>query len=138
MVAAELLMPTDEVAQLVREIGAPSPEKLKVIASRHGVSLRAAAIRIHSDLGLWKCCIGLWEKQELVRTIWFVGQKRWNTTVPDSCSLELAVGSDKSVRTTELWSRGGFTEPVGLNLLRIRVDAGSGSQSVLGLVSFLN
>jgi len=138
MIAAELLMPTDEVIQFVGRIGGPSPENLRAIASGFGVSLRAAAIRLHSDLRLWKCCVGFWERQEAVRTAWFVGPKRWDTMTPDSYSLDLAVDSGKSVQTRETWLRNGSSDPVGLFLLHIGTGKESGSQRFLGLVSFLN
>jgi hypothetical protein len=138
LIAAELLMPMDEIVPFVEKLGGPSPEKLKIIASRFAVSLRAAAIRVHSGLKLWKCYIGFWERRELVRTVWFVGRKRWDTAIPDSYSLDLAVDSGKSVQASELWTRDGFSDPVRLYLLSMGVSKTPESQQFLGLVNFLN
>jgi hypothetical protein len=138
LIAAELLMPMEEMNRLVRKLGAPSPEKLKAIASEYKVSLRATAIRVHSGLRLWKCYIGFWEKRDIIRTAWFVGQKRWDATVPSSYSIEQAADSDTSVETTERWERQGFSEPVGLNLLRVGMIENFGVQRFLGLVTFLS
>ena len=129
-IAAELVMPTEEAIPFVRTLGSPSPEKLTAIASKYGVSLHVAAIRVHNDFRLWKCLVGLWEQQAAVRTIWFVGPRRRNTVQPDSYSLQLALDSDRAVRTTELWPSGQFTDPVWLNLLHI------GGNRILGLVAF--
>ncbi len=138
MIAAELLMPAEDVVQFVNKLGGPSPDNLKTIASAFDVSLRAAAIRLHSDLRVWKCCIGLWERDETVRTEWFVGPKRWDTTIPDSYSLDLAAESGKSLQLNETWVRNGSLEPVGLFLLCLRTNRESRGQRFLGLVSFLS
>src|SRR5713101_499334 len=132
LVAAELLMPTAEAVDFVRGLGPPAPETLRVIASKYEVSLRTAAIRVHEDFKLWKTSIGFWELRPRTRTVWFVGPRRWDMTEPDSYSLELALSASKTVRTSELWRRGVFTDPVWLDLLHI------GSSRVLGLVAFVN
>jgi hypothetical protein len=132
LIAAELLMPTVEAADFVRSLGAPSPESLKAVASRYTASLRMAAIRVHDDLKLWRTAIGFWEMHPQLKTRWFVGPRRWDATIPDSYSLELAMSADRAVQTNELWRRGAFSDPVSLNLLRI------GHGHVLGLVGFVN
>lgn len=131
-IASELLMPTDEAVEYVKGLGKPSPNKLKAIASRYAVSLQAAAIRVHSDLQLWNCCIGFWERHPEVKTLWFVGRRRWDRPQPDSYSLDLALSSEAPVQSEELWQRGPFSDPVWLNLQR------DGKGRVLGLVGFLN
>ncbi len=131
-IAAELLMPAGEAVAFVRSLGSPSPAKLREIASKYSVSLQTAAIRVHDVFQLWKCCVGMWERLPKVKTIWFVGGRRWDATEPDSYSLELALASDSSVRTNELWPRGVFTDPVWLNLLK------TGDGRVFGLVDFVN
>jgi IrrE N-terminal-like domain len=136
-IAAELLMPAEEAVPFIRGLGSPCPQKLRLIASKFGVSHQVAAIRVRDDFKLWKCCIGLWEWQTTVQTMWFVGERRWGVPEPDSYSLQLAIDSTEPVRTTELWTRGGFTEQVWLNLLNTGSNRGSGANRVLGLVAFV-
>jgi|SRR5215469_2722087 len=131
-IASELLMPAGEAVEYVRGLGKPSPEKLKLIAAKYSVSVQVAAIRVHGDLGLWKCCIGCWEHRPQIKTMWFVGQRRWDRVQPDSYSLERALSSEAAVQSEELWPRGPEMRPVWLNLLR------DGSSRVLGLVHFVN
>lgn len=131
LIAAELLMPTMETSDFVRCLGQPSPEKLRDIASNYGVSLQTAAIRVHDGLGLWKCSIGMWERSPMIRTAWFVGRHGRDAVEPDSCCLDLALASNRSILASDLWRRGGYTEPVRLNLF------GMGSSRVLGLVNFV-
>ena len=132
LIAAELLMPTEEALAFVRGIGAPTPEKLRMIASKFGVSLQVAARRVHDDFLLWKCSIGMWELSPIVRTSWFVGRRRWDDVKPDGYCFELAVASNTSVKTNDLWRRGPSSEPVWLNLLA------TGAGRVLGLVDFVS
>ena len=132
MIAAELLMPTAETTDFVRELGPPSPEKLRAIASKYAVSMQTAAIRVRDGFRLWKCSVGMWERSPAVRTVWFVGRRRRDPVQPDPCCLDLALSSGSSVRTKDLWQRGESTESVWLNLLRI------GNGRVLGLVDFVN
>jgi hypothetical protein len=130
-IAAELLMPSHDAVPFVRGLGSPSPDKLREVASTYGVSLHVAAIRVHYDFRLWKCFVGLWEQQSSVETLWFVGQRRWNTIELDSYSIQIALDSNGPIKTTELWRMGNGGDPVWLNLLHI------GNNRVLGLVSFL-
>jgi hypothetical protein len=132
MIAAELLMPTAEATEFIRELGSPSPEKLRAIASKYAVSMQAAAIRVRDGFRLWRCSIGMWERSPIVRDIWFEGRQRRDAVLPDPCCLDLALGSSSSVQTKDLWQRGASTVPVWLNLL------GIGNGRVLGLVHFVN
>jgi len=136
MLAAELLMPSEDAITFIRSLGKPSPEKLSTIASKYAVSLQAAAIRVHADFGLWKCFIGCWERHPQIKTTWFVGRRRWDRTEPDSYSLDLALSSDGPVESKELWQRGPIADPIWLNLLRI--GNGDLSSRVLGLIGFVN
>jgi hypothetical protein len=131
-IAAELLMPCDRAAGYARNLGAPSPEKLRLVASEYAVSLQMAAIRLHYDLRVWKCCIGYWEAKPQAKVRWFVGQRRWDTVEPDPYSLDLALSCTGSVKSQELWRRGPSTAPVWLHLLRVAENR------VLGLVNFVN
>jgi hypothetical protein len=131
-IAAELLMPSEDAIAFIRGLGQPSPEKLKIISARYAVSSQTAAIRVHADFRLWKCFIGYWERHPQIKTVWFVGQRRWDRVEPDSYSLDLALSSKIPVQSKELWQRGPFTDPVWLNLLRDE------NGRVLGLVGFLN
>jgi hypothetical protein len=132
LIAAELLMPTEEATNYISGLGSPSPENLKAIASMFTVSLQAAAIRVHNGLKLWKCGIGMWSLSPRMKTLWFVGPKRWDSVQPDVSLLERAASSDTSFRTKDLWRRGEASEPVWLNLL------GVGGASAIGTVHFLN
>jgi hypothetical protein len=132
LMAAELLMPTEEAANFINGLGSPSPENLKAIASRYTVSLQTAAIRVYDGLKLWKCGIGMWSLSPKMKTLWFVGPKRWDSVQPDISLLERAASSNTSFRTKDLWRRRELTEPVWLNLLRV------GEASAIGLVHFVN
>ncbi len=133
-IASEVLMPTEETVAYIKSLGKPSPEKVKVVASRFEVSLEVAARRIHQDLGLWKCFIGCWRCRPTVTTEWFVGHSwRWVKTEPDAYSLDLAMSSSGPVQSQEIWQRGVHSERVWLKLLHL----GKGDR-VLGLVGFLN
>jgi hypothetical protein len=132
MIAAELLIPLEDAAEFIQSLGPPSPEKLKVIAEKYAVSLQSAAIRVHSDLSLWRCFIGMWERHPKVRASWFVGRRLWDRVDPDPYSLDLALSSDTSVRSREWWQRGALRDSVWLNMLRI------GNDRVLGLLDFAN
>ena len=132
LIAAELLMPTEEATEYITGLGLPSPENLKAIASRYAVSLQAAAIRVHKGLQLWKCGLGMWSLSPKMKTLWFVGPKRWDSVQPDPSLLERAASSSTSFRAKDLWRRGVVTEPVWLNLL------GVGSNNAIGLVHFVN
>jgi len=132
LVAAELLMPSEEAGDFIHGLGPPSPENLRAIASKYSVSLQTAAIRVHYDLRLWKCSVGMWSLSPRMKTLWFVGPKRWDNVQPDTSLLERAVSSDSSIQTKDLWRRGEITEPVWLNLL------GVGSNNAVGLVHFVN
>ncbi len=111
MVAAELLMPTTEATAFVRGLGHPSPENLKAVAWKYGVSLQSAAIRVRDDFKLWTCLIGMWDAKPRVKTLWFVGPRR---------------------QVDDRWQRDESMERVWLNLF------GVGSTRVLGLVDFVN
>lgn len=132
LIAAELLMPTQETSDFIYGLGAPSPENLKAIASRYTVSLQTAAIRVYSGLKLWKCGIGMWSISSKMKTLWFVGPKRWDNVLPAPSLLERAVSSNESFRATDLWRRREVSENVLLDLL------GIGSTNAIGLVHFVN
>jgi len=132
LIAAELLMPTEEATDFISGLGSPSPENLKAIASRYTVSLQTAAIKVHSALRLWKCGIGMWNLSPTMKTLWFVGPKRWDSVQPDASLLERAASSNTSFHARDLWRRGEVTEPVWLNLL------GVGGTNAIGLVHFVS
>ena len=135
LIAAELLMPTNETVDFIRGLGPPSPENLRTIASKYGVSTQAAALRVLYDFKLWKCAIGMWEVKPALRTLWFAGRRKWDDVRPDMSCLELALTSNASIQTNDLWPRGACTECVWLTLLGI---GGIGSSRVLGLVDFVH
>jgi len=125
-------MPTAEATEFVRALGSPCPEKLAKVASKYSVSIQTAAIRLHDAFRLWKCCIAMWELSPAVRTLWFVGPRKWDDVRPDVGSLELALGSSTSIQIRDSWQRGAIVDPVLLNLL------GKANRRVLGLVNFVN
>lgn len=131
-IAAELLMPTNEAISFVKSLGQPSPEKLKSVAQQYSVSLQTAAIRLHSDFQLWKCCIGCWQRHPQIETAWFVGRRRWNSVDPDAYALDLALASEEPVKVEEWWQRGPSAQPVSLILQRLDANR------VLGLVGFVD
>lgn len=131
-IAAELLMPVDETTTYVQSLGRPSPEKLRLIASKYFVSIHAAAVRVHSGLRLWKCFVGMWERHHQIKTEWFVGRRLWDRTEPDSSSLDLALSSPATVESKEYWYRGPAAQPIWLKLLRIS------DTRVLGLIGFVS
>jgi hypothetical protein len=132
LIAAELLMPTEDATVFIHGLGSPSPENLRTIASRYTVSLQTAAIRVCSGLKLWKCGIGMWSLSPKMKTLWFVGPKRWDNVLPAPSLLERAVSSNEPFTATDLWRRRDVSETVLLNLL------GIGSTSAIGLVHFVN
>lgn len=131
-IAAELLMPFEDIKAFARSLGAPSPEKLKIVASRYAVSLHAAAVRLHIGLQLWKCFIACWARYPHVKTEWFVGRRVWDRTDPELSSLDLALSSTTPVESKEYWYRCSSAQPVWLKLLRISNDR------VLGLIGFVS
>jgi len=132
LIAAELLMPTSEAVEFVRGLGSPSPEKLAAIASKYSVSAQTAAIRVHDDFKLWKCCIAMWEVSPNIKTLWFVGPRKWDDVRPSGGCLDLALASSNSIRIKDSWRRGVIIDPVWLNLLA------KADRRVLGLVNFVN
>jgi IrrE N-terminal-like domain len=127
-IAAELLMPFEEAALLVRRLGTSSPENLRTIAREFDVSWQAAAVRVHYDLRLWKCSVGMWDCSSSPTEVWFVGRRLWGTRRPDFAAFEEAQHSSACVRVVESVRRAGWTELVSLQLLSV------GGDQVLGLV----
>jgi hypothetical protein len=127
--AAELLMPLDEVVPFIQSLGFQSPEKLQLLARRYAVSLHSAARRVHEDLHLWKRPIGLWNYDSAADELWFVGRRPWNTKHPSFAAFDLAKASPGPVCTQELYSDGVLTRPVSLKMLHL------GRNRVLGMVA---
>ncbi|MFY9732354.1 MAG: ImmA/IrrE family metallo-endopeptidase [Candidatus Acidiferrales bacterium] len=130
MLAAELVMPAQEVTQFVQEMGSSSPENLKRLAHRFDVSLHSAAVRVHQDLKLWKRHIGLWKWESGPKQLWFVGKRPWGTDSPGFAAFDTARESNRPVRSMDSVRRGQYTEKVSLELLNI----GDGSVCILGLI----
>jgi Zn-dependent peptidase ImmA (M78 family) len=128
MIAAELLMPASKVREVVGELKSSSPRNLKILADRFGVSLQAAAVRVHNDLLLWKRHIGMWKWESALCEIWFVGRRPWDTRSPGFYAFESARRSYQTVRCMDVTRRGESVEPVSLELLNI------GADRILGLV----
>jgi len=128
-VAAELLMPAEEVVPFVKRQGESSPEKLRLIAEAFGVSLHAAALRVHEDFKLWRRSIGLWHFQGSARELWFVGKRRWRTTRPPFRAFERALMSSTAIEARESFWEEGSVKPVCIELLSL------GNQHLLGLVA---
>jgi len=128
-IAAELLMPAEEAVPFVKRQGESSPEKLRLIAEAFGVSLHAAALRVHEDFKLWRRSIGLWHFQGSARELWFVGKRRWRTTRPPFRAFERALMSSTAIEARESFWEEGSVKPVCIELLSL------GNQHLLGLVA---
>lgn len=128
MVAAELLMPAEQVASTAAELGDSSPGNLRRLASRFEVSLYAAAVRVHKDLKLWTRSIGLWRWDSGPQELWFVGERPWQTLRPGFAAFESARESDRTIQAIDSFRRGESTKPVSLELLNL------GSNLILGLI----
>ncbi len=128
-IAGELLMPFEETVQLVGLLGQQSPEKLRIVAKRFGVSLETAARRLHSDLGLWKLPMGLWEYGRVVQELWFVGKRPWKSSRQSFSAFDLARESRHPIVVRERYPMGDYTELVDLKVLHI------GNDKILGVVA---
>jgi hypothetical protein len=128
-IAGELLMPYDDTMQFAGQLGRQSPEKLSRIAQRFAVSLETAARRLHTDLGVWKLPMGLWEHGATVRELWFVGKRPWKSRQQSFSAFDLARESRGPVVTRELYPNGGHTDPVALKVLHI------GNNKMLGVIA---
>jgi IrrE N-terminal-like domain len=74
IVAAELLMPLDEMKRIVPQEA--SPASLLALADRFGASAQATAVRLH-ELDIWKASIGQWSWGGNARELWYVGRRFW-------------------------------------------------------------
>lgn len=128
-IAAECLMPCEEVLEFVREQGAPSTKKLKAIACRFDVSLETAARRVHTDLDLWRRPIGLWQYDGTLKERWFVGRRPWAMRTPPFAAFEYAMSSAEPIRTRESYWEGSTLRPIFLEVLHL------GNQNLLGMVA---
>jgi Zn-dependent peptidase ImmA (M78 family) len=128
MIAAELLMPSAQVRMAVEELKFSSPQNLKVLADRFGVSLLVAARRVHDDLRLWSRQIGMWKWDSSPSEVWFVGKRPWNTRNPGYAAFETARQSQQTVRSYDVTRRGDSVEPISLELLNL------GRNYILGLI----
>src|SRR5207249_5290404 len=97
-VAAELLMPLEEIRVLASENA--SIDTLMNLARRFQVSLHAMAVRIN-DLKLWKHSIGFWRWNEGATELWFVGRRLWQTPKPYFNAFELAMQSQGAIKMSE-------------------------------------
>jgi IrrE N-terminal-like domain len=132
-VAAELLLPTKEVLSYARKLGGSSPENLRSIARTFGVSLQAAAVRLHSDLRVWSRSVGLWECGErwdrsngpsamtdsAPRESWFVGRKCWETKRPPFRVFAEALNSSSAVCGHESYFENGVMKAISLEVLNL-------------------
>jgi len=125
--AVELLMPKRETIEYVRTLHTASPENLRVIAQRFGVSLHVAARRL-DDLNLWNRSFGLWEHSGKPRQIWFVGKRLWHLP-PNFTAFDLAKSSQTSVSTIEALPGAEYSYGIALQLLNL------GQNLFLGLIN---
>jgi Zn-dependent peptidase ImmA (M78 family) len=116
-IAAELLMPLDEVRSLVPREG--SIEGLLALGDRFGVSLHAAAVRV-SQLGLWKESVGFWKWDGSAQELWFVGRRPWPEKTVYLDAFARAIKEGGTITTTEIIEepgRGAF--PLSLDVRRL-------------------
>jgi hypothetical protein len=99
VVAAELLMPLDEVRPFVPRDG--SVDALLALGDRFGVSLHAAAVRI-CELGFWNNSVGFWKWDGHAHELWFVGRRPWpeRTLYLDAFARAMTEGG--TIATSEL------------------------------------
>lgn len=131
-VAAELLMPAEEIFRVAREFGRPSPMNLEKVAAHFGVSLWSAARRLHYDLDHWKPRIGLWEWDGSARQKWFVGKRFWTQEEPPFGAFGMAAESFDTVRTREFYQGHKYCETVSLEVLNL------GNNKLLGFIGAIN
>lgn len=146
-IAAELLMPADQSVSFTRQLGPPSPQALRELSRKFGVSLYTAALRVHSDLKLWPQSIGLWEfkgKREVAGSttgsgvddcpeeVWFVGKRHWRTKSPPFAAFQRALTSTEPVRCRETYLgdllEDNTMKPIEFEVLHV------GYQRLLGIV----
>jgi hypothetical protein len=136
-IAAELLMPMEETRTHVETLGSASPAHLIESACRFGVSLQAAATRIHYDLKLWPQSMGLWQFEDSgpgvpandPREVWYVGKRRWMTKRPPFRVFYDALTSSGSLRARESYFENGEMKPIALEVLQLH------QRRILGIVT---
>lgn len=115
-IAAELLMPLEEVREL-RGVPA-SVDALTRSARRFQVSLHAMAVRI-SELKIWKHAMGLWRWDNGATELWFVGRRLWPTRTPYFNAFELAMQSGRTIKVSEHYARMDGEHPALLEVRRL-------------------
>jgi Zn-dependent peptidase ImmA (M78 family) len=119
-VAAELLMPFDEVRSVVpRE---SSIDGLLALGDRFGVSLHAATVRVY-ELGLWNESVGFWRWDGSAQELWFVGRRPWPEKTVYLDAFARAIREGGTITTSEIiqeLERGAF--PVSLSVRRLGRD----------------
>lgn len=133
-VAAELLLPKQEVLSFARTLVSPSPGNLRLVSRKFEVSLQSAALRLCSDLKVWSRSFGLWEYgggpprqlrtsepngSSFPRESWFVGNRRWQTKYPPFRVFSEALSSSTSVRAHESYFEDGVMKPINLEVLHL-------------------
>ena len=129
LIAAELLMPADEVFRYAPSLPGETPASLRIAASHFRVSLHAAAIRLRKDLRIWNRSIGLWEKKEKARELWFVGPRPWTSSRQDFDVFARAQQTQSTVSAREFCWKGAGVQAVSLQVLSL------GNHRLLGTVS---
>lgn len=117
VVAAELLMPLDEVRPVVPSAG--SIDVLLALGDRFGVSLHAAAVRIN-QLGFWNESVGFWRWDGGAQELWFVGRRLWPEKTVYLDAFARAIREGGTITASEIIEdpgRGAF--PVSLNVRRL-------------------
>jgi hypothetical protein len=115
--ASELVMPRQAVAELMD--GQETPSKLVRIADHFGVSLHMAAVRLRSDLRLWRRSIGLWEFGNVTNQLWFVGPRPWTESKQSFDVFLKATQTPGAIEARELCWRGAGLTAVSINVLHL-------------------
>jgi Zn-dependent peptidase ImmA (M78 family) len=134
LVAGEILMPAQQVAEVAQRIGAPSTIKLKAVAREFQASLHATARRLHEDLKLWPQSIGLWRFERVPRQKWFVGKRPWKTLSPNFAAFRYALSSYSSIRTRESHTEESCPEGDSVTSFSLEV-LNLGHNNLLGMVA---
>ena len=129
LIAAELLMPADEVFRYAPSLQGETPDSLRRTANHFGVSLHAAALRLRKDLRIWSRSIGMWEKKEKACELWFVGPRPWIGSQQDFDVFSLAQQVTSIVSAREFCWKGAGLQAVSLQVLSL------GNHRLLGTVS---
>ncbi len=128
LVAAELLMPVDEVLGAFE--GRASVATLRLFADRFKVSLQAAAVRLR-ELKLWRESVGFWKWNGSAERLWYLGRRFWTDDQVLSPAFEQAMGRTSPIET-DVQCNG--SSGIGIRRIPVKLQK-LGKQYIVGLIS---